>query len=310
MIRYILQRLLATVAILLAVIFVIYGIVLFSPGDPATTMLGIQATPEAVAELNAELGYDRPFLVQYVDYVKNLIVDQDMGTSFKYGTPVWGEISLRFPRTLLLVSCAVLIQSVLALTVGLLCVRHRGKFLDHAVSAVVGFTTAVPSYASALVLIVVFSVWLELTPVYGVRSWTGYILPVVTLVLASMGYPIKTVRNAMLDTLQQDYVRTARAIGEPERRVVYAHALRNALVPIVTTLGYQFASMLGGTVVTESIFSINGVGALMVDAVQSKDIPLMMGVTVCITASFCLVQLLMELSYLALDPRIRAKYGI
>ena len=246
MIRYILRRLLATAVILLAVIFVIYGIVLLSPGTPATAMLGVKATPEAVAELNAELGFDQPFLTQYLNYLRDLLLHQDMGTSFKYGTPVWEEICLRFPKTLLLTGCTVLLQKALALTLGLLCVKYQGKLLDHIVSAVVGFTTAVPTYASALVLIVVFSVWLDLTPVYGVRSWKGYILPVAVLLLSSMGYPIKAVRSTMIDTMRQDFVRTTRAMGESERRVVYAHALRNAMVPIVTTLGYQFASMLGG----------------------------------------------------------------
>ena len=197
-----------------------------------------------------------------------------------------------------------------AVFLGVLCVRYRGKWIDRFLSAMAGVLTAIPSYASGLLLLVVFSVWLGITPIYGVKTMSGYILPTIALTLATVGYPLKMVRNTMLDVLQQDFIRTARAIGENETRVVYGYAVRNALLPIVTTIGYQFVGLLSGTIIIENVFSINGVGTLMVNAVIARDIPLMLGIIVVLTVIFCAVQLLMELSYLVLDPRVRAKYGI
>lgn len=310
MIRYIIQRILAAIFIILAVIFVVYGVIWMAPGDPATTMLGVRATPEAVAQLNAKLGYDKPFLVQYGEYVKNLVFHLDMGTSFKYGTKVWAEIAVRFPKSLILATFAVLTESVLALGAGILCVKYRGKAIDSFFCTLSGILTAIPSYASGLILMIIFSVGLGLTPIYGVKTAAGYVLPVIALALTSVGYLTKTVRSVTLDVLGQDYIRTARASGETERRVICAYAVRNAMLPIVTAAAYQYVAMLAGTVMVENVFSINGIGALMVDAVLGRDIPLMLGIIIVLTAAFCLVQLLMELSYLALDPRVRAKYDV
>lgn len=310
MIRYIIQRILAAVLIILAVIFVVYGVIWMAPGDPATMMLGVKATPEAVAELNAELGYDKPFLIQYGNYISNLVFHQDMGTSFKYGTKVWSEIAVRFPKSLILASFAVLVEFVLAIGAGILCVKYKGRAADKFFCTLSGILTAIPSYASGLILMIVFSVWLGVTPIYGVKTAGGYILPIIALAMTSVGYLTKTVRSVTLDVLGQDYIRTARAIGETERRIIYAYAVRNALLPIVTAAAYQYVSMLAGTVMVESVFSINGIGTLMVDAVLGRDIPLMLGIIIVLTAAFCLVQLLMELSYLVLDPRVRAKYDV
>lgn len=308
MLRYVGKRILSTILILLAVIFVVYGVIMLAPGDPATIMLGTKATPEAVAELNAKLGFDRPFLVQYGDYVKNLILHHNMGISYSYGTGVWDEITLRFPHTFLLAFLTMIVQTILAVVIGSRCARKPGSWFDRIFSALSGITTAIPSYVSGLVLMLFFSVTLKITPLYGVKTMRGYILPVTAMTLASVGYLIKTVRSVMLDVLGQDYIRTARAIGESKQKILYSYAFRNAAVQVVTTIGYQFAGLIGGTVIVESIFSINGVGSMMISAVNGRDIPMMLGITVVLTAVFCLVQLLMELSWWILDPRVRAKY--
>lgn len=309
MLSFIGKRILWTIFTVAAVIFCVFAIVKMAPGDPATLMLGLKATPEAIAQLNAQLGYDRPFLIQYIVYLKDFFFHFDLGTSFKYGTSVMAEIMQRLPVTLTLALGTTVIASVIAFVTGVICASHHGSKFDSFVCSVCGIITAVPSYATGIILMIIFSVMLHWTPIYGLKTWKGYILPIASLVIAVSGYLIITVRNVLMDTIYQDHIRTARALGESPRRVLFVYALRASLIPIITTIGYQFASLLGGTVVIESLFSLNGIGSLVVTAVMAKDIPLILGVTIFLTLTYCGMQLLMEISYAFLDPRVKASIG-
>lgn len=284
---------------------VVFGLVHLS-GDPVLLMVSSDAPPDVVATTRHALGLDRPLLEQFADYVAR-VAQGDLGTSLRSSRPVAALIRERLPATVELTVAALLIAVAIAIPAGIVSAVKRGSTLDRLamVGAVAG--QAVPIFWLALLLIAFFGVYLRWLPVFGRGSLAHLVLPAVSLSTVILGRLARLVRSSMLEVLGQDYVRTARAKGVGEVRVLAGHALKNAAIPIVTLLGLQFAQLLGGAVVTETIFAWPGIGRLVVEAIFNRDFPVVQGVVLVVSLIFVAVNLLVDLAYAALDPRIRTE---
>lgn len=315
MLRFIVQRLLAAVPVLIGVTFVTSALVSFAPGDAITLMLGSETVDvENVERLRHELGIDNPWYVQYRDYLIGL-VRGDLGTSIVSRQPVGQQIAERFPNTLLLTVSATVVALLIALPAGVVAAARRGRPADYGTMLFSVLGVAMPNFWLGLVLIIVFGLNLDWLPIRGIGSldeglWdfvSHLILPAVSLGTALAALLARLTRNAMLDVLAEDYIRTANAKGVKPFRVLAKHALRNAVMPVATTVGLQFGALLGGAVVTETIFSWPGLGLLSLSAIRQRDLPLMQGSVLVFALCFMLVTLLVDLLYAAINPRIR--YG-
>jgi ABC-type dipeptide/oligopeptide/nickel transport system permease component len=304
MLRYLLQRFLLTLPALWLVLTLVFLMIHIVPGDPVEQMLGEGAAPGEVANLRHALGLDRPLLTQYGHYLRDL-AHGDLGQSFKFQAPVRRVIFERYPATLQLAFLAIVVCAVIAIPAGMLAAYRRGRAADRVVGVLTLFGLAIPNFALGPVLILLFSIELGLLPVSGRGSAANYILPAATLGAALAAILTRMVRSAMLEELSSDYVRTARAKGLSTRAVLFRHALRNALIPIVTILGLQFGTLLAGTIVTETIFSWPGIGRLTVQAISARDYPLLQGCILVIALSYVVVNFLTDLLYSFIDPRVR-----
>ena len=284
---------------------VVFGLVHLS-GDPVLLMVSSDAPPDVVATTRHALGFDRPLHQQFTDYVTRA-ARGDLGVSLRSSLPVAALIRDRLPATVELTVAALLIAVAIAIPAGIVSAVKRGSALDRLamVGAVAG--QAVPIFWLALLLIAFFGVYLRWLPVFGRGSLAHLVLPAVSLSTVILGRLARLVRSSMLEVLGQDYVRTARAKGVGEVRVLAGHALKNAAIPIVTLLGLQFAQLLGGAVVTETIFAWPGIGRLVVEAIFNRDFPVVQGVVLVVSLIFVAVNLLVDLAYVALDPRIRTE---
>ncbi len=282
---------------------VVFGLVHLS-GDPVLLMVSSDAPPDVVATTRHALGFDRPLHRQFTDYVTRA-ARGDLGVSLRSSLPVATLIRERLPATVELTVAALLIAVAVAIPAGIVSAVKRGSALDRLamVGAVAG--QAIPIFWLALLLIAFFGVYLRWLPVFGRGSLAHLVLPAVSLSTVILGRLARLVRSSMLEVLGQDYVRTARAKGVGEVRVLAGHALKNAAIPIVTLLGLQFAQLLGGAVVTETIFAWPGIGRLVVEAIFNRDFPVVQGVVLVVSLIFVAVNLLVDLAYVALDPRIR-----
>jgi ABC-type dipeptide/oligopeptide/nickel transport system permease component len=274
------------------------------PGDPVEQMLGEGAAPGELAQLRHSLDLDQPLLQQYGHYLKQL-VHGNLGQSLKYQAPVRRIILDRYPATLQLAFLALLVCAAIAIPAGILAAHRRGHAADRAVGLFTLHGLAIPNFALGPILILVFSIELGLLPVSGRGSPLSYILPAATLGAALAAILTRMVRGAMLEELSSDYVRTARAKGLGTAAVLFRHAFRNALIPVITILGLQFGTLLAGTIVTETIFSWPGIGRLTVQAISSRDYPLLQGCVLVISVSYVIVNLLTDLLYSFIDPRVR-----
>jgi ABC-type dipeptide/oligopeptide/nickel transport system permease component len=274
------------------------------PGDPVEQMLGEGAAPGEVAQLRHSLDLDKPLLQQYGHYLKGL-AHGDLGQSLKYQAPVRRIIFDRYPATLQLAFLALFVCAAIAIPAGILAAHGRGSAADRAVGLFTLFGLAIPNFALGPLLILLFSIELGLLPVSGRNGALSYILPAATLGAALAAILTRMVRGAMLEELSSDYVRTARAKGLGTAAVLFRHAFRNALIPVITILGLQFGTLLAGTIVTETIFSWPGIGRLTVQAISSRDYPLLQGCILVISVSYVLVNLLTDLLYSFIDPRVR-----
>jgi peptide/nickel transport system permease protein len=286
---------------------VVFGLVHLS-GDPVLLMVSSDAPPDVVATTRHALGFDRPLYQQFTDYVTRA-ARGDLGVSLRSSLPVAALIRDRLPATVELTVAGLLIAVAIAIPAGIVSAVKRGSALDRLamVGAVAG--QAVPIFWLALLLIAFFGVYLRWLPVFGRGSLAHLVLPAVSLSTVILGRLARLVRSSMLEVLGQDYVRTARAKGVGEVRVLAGHALKNAAIPIVTLLGLQFAQLLGGAVVTETIFAWPGIGRLVVEAIFNRDFPVVQGVVLVVSLIFVAVNLLVDLAYVALDPRIRTEAG-
>jgi ABC-type dipeptide/oligopeptide/nickel transport system permease component len=304
MLRHLLQRFLLTLPSLWLVLTLVFLMIHIVPGDPVEQMLGEGAAPGQIAELRHSLGLDQPIGKQYARYLVQL-AHGDLGKSLKFGAPVRAVIFERYPATLQLSLLALLVCAAIAIPAGVLAAHRRGKISDRAVGLFTLFGLAFPNFALGPVLILIFSIELGLLPVSGRGSALNYILPAATLGAALAAILTRMVRGAMLEELSADYVRTARAKGLSTAAVLFRHAFRNALIPIITILGLQFGTLLAGTIVTETIFSWPGIGRLTVQAISSRDYPLLQGCILVIAVSYVLVNLMTDVLYSFIDPRVR-----
>lgn len=303
MLNYAIRRTLLAVPILLGVVLVVLLSMELVPGDPVALMLGEFATPEAVAATRAEIGLDRPLAIRYVEYVAD-VVRGDLGTSIKDRRPVATMIGETLPATAQLAGAAVLLSLLVGVPLGVASAARPGGVVDNLVRVVSLAGLSMPVFWTGLVFIVVFSVNLGWFPVAGRGSLRHLVLPAVTLALPSIAILARMTRASLLEVLQEDYVRTARSKGLTRRAILYKHALRNALIPVVTALGLQLGQMLGGAVLTETVFSWPGLGRLTVFAIFNRDFILVQGVVLVLATVYVTVNLLVDLSYGLFDPRV------
>ena len=308
MTRYIVRRLLLIIPTLAAVIFVIYGIMELTPGEPARLILGTNASQEAVDELTRQLGYDKPFIVRYFIYLVHAFTG-DLGISWQTGRSVFQEVMIRFPVTLKLSIFAMVLAVVIGIPLGVMSAVRQYSVFDAAGTVFAMVLASVPSFWLAMMLIILFSVKLGWLPSFGAGGFSHYILPAVSMACPESAVLLRFTRSTMLEEIRKDYVRTARAKGQKERAVIYRHALPNALLPVVTVTGTEFCGMLGGVVTIETVFSINGVGMLIYSSILKKDIPMVTGGAIFLSLSVMLVMVLIDILYAFIDPRIRARYA-
>ncbi len=306
---YVLRRLLLVVPTLFFITLAAFALSHLAPGDPARAYLRRLApdrppTPEQVASVRQRLLLDRPVAVQYVAWVGRA-VQGDLGESYGSRRPVAGELARRVPATLVLVLPACLLALAIAVPAGALAAVHHDRLADHALRAASLVGACMPGFWLALLLILTFSVKLSLVPVAGRSGLASTVLPVVTLAVAPAALLARFTRAAMLHALSEDYVRSARAKGLPERLVVYRHALRNALIPVVTVFGVLLGGLVAGDVVVETIFVWPGVGRLAIDAILTRDYPMIAGFVLYAGAAFAAINLVIDLSYAVIDPRVR-----
>jgi peptide/nickel transport system permease protein len=302
--RHFTQRFLLTLPALWLVLTLVFLMIHIVPGDPVEQMLGEGAAPGELAQLRHSLDLDQPLLKQYGHYLKQL-AHGDLGQSLKYQAPVRRIIFDRYPATLQLAFLALLVCAAIAIPAGILAAHRRGQAADRAVGLFTLFGLAIPNFALGPLLILLFSIEIGILPVSGRAGVLSYILPAATLGAALAAILTRMVRGAMLEELSSDYVRTARAKGLGTAAVLLRHAFRNALIPVITILGLQFGTLLAGTIVTETIFSWPGIGRLTVQAISSRDYPLLQGCILVISVSYVLVNLLTDLLYSFVDPRVR-----
>jgi peptide/nickel transport system permease protein/oligopeptide transport system permease protein len=304
--RLALTRLVAGVPALLLVTALVFGIVRLLPGDPARILAGDFATEAVVRELRERWQLDRPLPVQYAVYLAGL-ARGDLGRSTATSLPVGPELGERFLRTLQLAAAATLIAALAGGLAGVLGATRRATVTDYLATVLALTGVSTPIFWSGLILILVFAVWVPWLPAGGTGSLAHLVLPAVSLGLFGAGVIARQTRSAMLETLGEDFVRTARSKGLPERGVVYKHALKNALMPVVTVLGDQFGRMLGGAILTETVFSWPGMGRYLVEAIAMRDYPVIQAIILVFAVSFLVVNLLVDVSYGLLDPRVRVE---
>jgi peptide/nickel transport system permease protein len=303
MLSYLARRLFEFVIVLLGVLTIVFVLQRLS-GDPTNLLLPVDAPEQVRLELRRQLGLDQPLAAQYVRFLANVAVG-DLGDSYRFRQPALGLVLERFPATLLLAGASLLISLVIALPLGILAAVHRNTWVDTLATGISLIGQAMPVYWLGLLGILLFAVQWRLLPSMGGGSFAALILPATTLAVYSASRIMRLTRSAMLDVLHQDYIRLARAKGLPEGKVLVKHALRNASIPIVTIVGLQFGGLLGGAVITETVFAWPGVGRLAVNAVQQRDFPVVQAVTVVIALAFSLINLVVDLLYARLNPRIR-----
>jgi len=308
MLKFILKRILMMIPVLIGVSFVVFIMSYFTPGDPAVMILGDMATQEDIQMMHEELKLDEPFFVQYGNYVKNIVTKGDFGTSYTTKQPVLGELLARFPNTFKLAGLSVILSVVIGITVGIISATRQYSVLDNVATTLSFIGVSMPNFWQGMMLIIVFSVWLKWLPPSGFSTPMHWILPAVTIGTSSAAQIMRMTRSSMLEVIRQDYIRTARAKGQSERIVIWRHALKNALIPIITVVGLSFGRLLGGAVLTESIFSIAGIGKLMVDAINLRNYPLVQGGVLFIAIVMSVVNLIVDILYSYADPRIRTQF--
>jgi len=310
--RYVLRRVAAFVATLFFLSALVFVVVRVLPGDPATLILGVESNPETLARLRHAMGLDRPLALQYIDWLARA-ARGDLGTSIQYDLPVGRLILSRLPVTLPLALMAAALMVTIALPLGVYAATHHRRAGDYLAMLVSQLGIAVPAFWSGLLLILLFSVrlgWLRSGGFDGWSAgpWTGLkalLLPAIALGAFQAAVLVRATRSAVLEILREDYVRTARAKGLAELRVIRRHALRNAMIPIVTVMGIQLGQLVAGAIVLESVFALPGLGRLALGAISARDLPVVQGVTLFVAASIVFINFAVDLAYAALDPRIR-----
>ena len=307
MLRYILRRILFLIPVLIGVSILIFSIVHLAPGDPAETMLGPSATAQDLAELRSQLGLDKPLTVQYLSFMSRAVYG-DFGNSIRTNNPVLEEIVDRFKPTLQLALLSMLLAVAMGIPLGIIAALRQNSWVDTFCNFVALLGFSLPGFWLGLMLMLTFSIMFPILPSSGYGSWKQLIMPTVVLGTNTMAVIARMTRSSMLEVVRQDYVRTAKAKGLAWRLILSRHILSNVMIPVVTVAGLYFGNMLGGVVITETIFSIPGVGRLIIDAIRFHDYPVVQGGVLFFAFCLSLVNLGVDLIYALLDPRIKAQY--
>jgi peptide/nickel transport system permease protein len=311
MIKYIIRRLILAIPVMVGVSFFVFSSIRWVPGDPAVAIAGELASPQMIARVREEMGLNQPLLVQYFRYVGRML-QGDMGRSVKTGQPVSTELFKRLPNTLTLATTSLVLAAVIGIPIGVFSATRPNSWFDGGSMTFALLGVSMPIFWLGLMLMILFAVLLPrwmgmstpLLPPTGSGTWKHLVMPAVALAANSMAIQARMTRACMMEVLRQDYVRTARAKGLIERLVIYKHALRNALLPIVTIVGLQFGTLIGGAVITETVFAWPGIGRYLVDAIGFRDYPVIQGAVLIITVGFVLTNLVVDVMYAYLDPRI------
>jgi peptide/nickel transport system permease protein len=312
MISYLLKRLIIGAATLFVASIVVFAVLEVLPGDPAQLMLGMDANPEAVEKLREQMGLNHPIPTRYFNWVGGMLVG-DFGRSYTYSSPVIELISERVVVTLPLALMALTLSTLIAIPVGIFAASRRGRAGDTLSMGIAQVGVAVPNFWFALLLVYVFAVWLRLVPSGGFPGWDAgigpalrsLILPAIALALPQAAVLSRVTRTSLVEVLNEDYIRTARAKGISRRGVLWHHALQNGLIPVLTIMGLQFAFLITGTIIIESVFSLPGLGRLVYQAITQRDLIVVEGVVILLVAAVVAVNLIVDLSYALVDPRLR-----
>lgn len=309
MLRYVGKRLVMMIPIMLGVIFVIFFIMEITPGDPALRILGPDAGQEALEALREELGVNKPFVQRFFMYIGDIITKFDFGNSWRTGNPVFRDIAPRIMVSVKLALYGILFATIIGIPLGVYSAVKQYSVGDNILRVLSTVLVAMPTFWLAMLLILAFALYWRILPPGGAEHWYSYILPMVTCGGPYACSILRMTRSTMLEEIRQDYVRTAHAKGVPDKIVTYRHALRNALLPVVTTIGSCFGYIVGGSVIAESVFSLPGLGSLVILSIKSKDTPMVTATVLLIAFFFAIIMLCVDLMYGFIDPRIRAKYA-
>lgn len=306
--KYILKRLLMMIPVIIGISFIIFSIMSLTPGTPGDVILGSMGTPEAIQEMNEKLGFYDPFLVRYGNYMRDIITG-NFGNSYRTGLPVVEEIAARFPVTIKLALFSTVLAVIIGIPLGILSAVKQYSLIDNISTICALAFMSMPQFWLGLILILLFSLKLGLFPTFGSDSFLHFVLPAFTACAALLATLIRMTRSTMLEVIRQDYVRTAYAKGAAKKRVIFKHCLKNALIPIVTVIGVNFGSLLGGAIIVEAVFGMSGIGNLMLTGIRTKDLPVVMGSVLLLAIVFSLINLIVDIIYAYLDPRIKAQYS-
>jgi len=295
------------IPVLMGVSFIIFAIMSLTPGDPATMILGEGAPREALEAKRAELGLDQPFMIRYLLYLRNA-VRGDFGTSYRTGIKVFDEIKIRLPYTLQLATISIILSTIIGVPIGVISAVRQYSIIDTTMTGLSLLVTSMPSFFLGMILILIFALRLGWLPLIGLTSLKHYILPASAASSATIATLLRMTRTPMLEVIRQEYIKTARAKGAGEHRVIYGHALRNALLPVVTVIGVNFGNALAGSIVVEQVFSIPGLGQLMINSIRTKDTPMVMASVLSAAIFASCVILLLDLMYAYIDPRLRSGF--
>ncbi len=303
MFLFIIRRILQTIPVLLGVVLVVFLIMQLVPGDAATVIAGESATEEQVEEVRKQLGLDQPIFMQYLSYLGD-VVTGDLGTSVRSNRPVLDEILVRLPVTFELAFWSILVTVFLGLLAGIISATKQYSISDISLMIVALLGVSLPNFWLGLMLILYFGVKIQLFPVAGWGTFMHVILPAITLGTGGAAIVARMTRSSMLEVIRQDYIRTAKAKGVRNQIIIYKHALKNAMIPIITVVGLQFGALLGGTVLTETVFAINGLGRLIIDSIRMRDLPLVQGSILIVSIIFVVVNMLVDISYRLFNKRV------
>ena len=308
MVKYTLRRLLLLIPVVLGVALLIFIIMSFTPGDPAVIILGENATAEQVAALHVKLGLDQPLLIRFFNYIKGIVLHFDFGTSYINGRPVREEILQRFGYTFKIAAFSMVFSLGIGVPLGIVAALNRNTWKDNLSMSVALIGISMPTFWFGLVLSIVFALKLRWLPPSGVGSIKNYIMPCLAVSMPGIAGLARQTRSSLLEVIRADYITTARAKGQTERVITFRHALRNALIPVITQAGAVFGLLMCGTLVAETVFTIPGLGTYMITAIKSRDYPAIQGAVILVSIAFSVVMLLVDLLYAAVDPRIRAQF--
>jgi len=309
LLKFIFRRILLMLPVVFGIIVIIFTLMYLTPGDPALSILGENATPEQIQAIHDELGLDDPYLVRLGRYFFG-VLQGDFGISYKSGRPVMDEILQRYPYTLKLTFASVLLGVIIGVTAGIISAIRQYSILDNFFTTFSLFGVSAPSFWIAMVLVLIFSVRLKLLPATGSYEFKHWILPVFTLGLQASASIMRMTRSSMLEVIRQDYIRTSKAKGQSEFITVMKHAFKNALVPIITVIGIRICGFLAGAVLVETVFAIPGLGKFIIDSVNFKDYPIVQGGVLWIGLNCIVINLIVDIIYCFVDPRIKSLYAL